>query len=540
MTHHIRSAALVALLLAATSLAGCYQVFVPIQKKLWSPRIDANVIKLEKEHKALEGAYKRRVARFRKQIAEAKADTDAALKAGDLSKGMASLVKLYSYTHPCGERSCDSYPPDHSKSRKERPRVNGYEAMIEREGIDIERAFLLDATERAYKLAETYRTERKFNEADVVLARHLKHIPGPPENTARFKARHAAIKQSWLDTLVNDAKAARDDHPAAAMIMVVKARKLAQQQGKAEVASGFNRDISALRAEAIRKARFTIATSSVRGPHAGDFLAYLKGRRWDGEVAITSGSAKASLTIETRSPSYSRSTGSTTGSFRYKASTKTVTNPAWKSEKESCDRRQRSYESNSARCTTNSAGDPTRECSLAKSDKGWLDRCRQQLSRMKQTIQQDVFATQDYPVTLHHLDASMGMSASVRPASGSGWRAASHSASRVRLTDREHDAHSRKGSGVSRDPASPPTERAGLSSLKSKVNKDLEAMVMKGFESYRASILFARTRDKVATMDHAVTYALLRPSTISKEAASALVKATGMDDAVALVRESGK
>ena len=48
--------------------------------------------------------------------------------------------------------------------------------------------------------------------------------------------------------------------------------------------------------EAIRKARFTIATSSVRGPHAGDFLAYLKGRLWDGEVAITSGSAKASLT----------------------------------------------------------------------------------------------------------------------------------------------------------------------------------------------------------------------------------------------------
>ena len=513
-------------------------ITLPVTKALGGSQVTAQLDKLEEEYAGAKARYEKAVEDYRANIAKSKKETDEHLNAGEFGAALDSLAKLYGYTHPCGEESCDTYPCSgeecSSRYRSEnnlRP-VNRYEAYMEREGIDPEREFILEAVERAYALTEQLQQERRFDELDVALGKHAATMAGPPENAAKFQAKHKDLKQAWIDTLVADATNLEGDKPAAAGLLYGKCARLAKEKGDDAQAGEFSEKAETMRARAISTYRYGIAFGSNSGPHASEFVSFLKNKSFDGEVVVRTGD-NASISIATASPSYRRSKGSTTSSFKYKSGTKQVTNPRWKEAQEECEYRQSKYESEAQGCAEqplNSGGQPTKQCDFVPGYRDDAERACAEVSEYPQTVSQDVFDDYSYPVELLHLDASMAIE--VRIDHNDGRRAVSFSGAKVRVTDQAHKAYTKNDGGVAADPANPPSESQGFSSLKSDIQGQLSSLVMKSFEQYRSSLVSKHSDGSEAEMDMLAVYVLLRPSSISDEQRARLIEVSNITDAV--------
>ena len=505
---------------------------VPLTAKLGGSQVTAQLDKLEEEYAGAKARYEKAVEGYRANIERTKKATDEHLEAGEFAQALDNLAELYRYTHPCGEESCNTYPCGDQCSE-----VNRYEAYMEREEIDSEREFILKAVDRAYALTDQLQKERRFDELDVSLAKHAASIPGPPANAEKFTARHADLKQAWIDTLVADAEALQGDKPGAAALLYGKSARLALQKGDEALTDELSKKARSMATEAISKYRYGISFGSSSGPHASEFVSFLKNKSFDGEVVVRTGD-NASISISTASPSYRRSKGSTTGSFKYKSGTKQVTNPRWKEAQEECQDRQEKYESEAQGCAEqplNSGGQPTRQCDMVPSYKDRAQDACEEVSKYPQTIAQDVFDEYSYPIELLHLDASMAIQARIDH--NDGRSAVSFSGAKVRVTDQAHRSYDKNGSGVSSDPANPPSEKSGFSSLESDIQGQLVSLVMKSFEGYRTSLADRHSDGADAEMDMLAIYVLLRPSNVPEERRERLEEISQMTDAIESLTE---
>jgi hypothetical protein len=500
---------------------------VPLTAKLGGSQVTRQLENYEAKYEVAKARYDKAIVDYRANIERTKKATDAHLSAGEFGPALDNLAALYRYTHPCGEESCNTYPCGDQCSE-----VNRYEAYMEREEIDSEREFILKAVDRAYALTDQLQKERRFDELDVALAKHAASIPGPPANAEKFTARHAELKQAWIDTLVADAGALEADKPGAAALLYGKSARLALQKGDEALTDELSKKSRAMTTAAISKYRYGIAFGSSSGPYASDFVSFLKGKSFDGEVVVRSGD-NASISISTAEPSYRRSKGSTTDSFQYKSGTKEVPNKAYANKEDSCRSDENFYNQSIDSCER--GGPNNVQCGEIESEKEDWDKCLEELSQIPTTVTVDVFDDYSYDVELFHLDASMNITAKIDHADGR--RAVSFSGAKVRVTDRAHDAHERNGSGVSRDAANPPSESSGFSSLKADIEGQLAALVMKSFEQYRSALADRHSDGGDAEMDMLAVYVLLRPSNVPEERRERLKELSQMTDAVESLTE---
>jgi|GEM_PF-2570759 len=522
---------------------GCYKVTVPVAK-LMSPKLDVKYKALEKEVESLEEQYETSVESYKNNIAKEKEATDQNIKSEDLDASLASVVRLYALTHPCGEEDCGTWPcrgkecsATYRRANKMTP-INKYEAYMAKERIDDERDFILEAVDRIYGLTQKQVKDGRFSELDQILAGYVEKIPGPAENKQRFGKIHKNVKQLWIDALVADAEKVEAEHPGAALLYYAKASGLATEKGDASQSKELMSKAAQLKKSILSEYHYTVALGSVSGPHSDKIAQIVKGSSYSGAMSVGNGRGNATISISTSSPSHSRSTGSTTGSFQYKSGERQVTNPAWKSAQENCKDAQEDYQEEAAECAaqpTNSAGDSTRQCDGVPSYQSKAERACAEVDNYPQTVTEDVFDSQDYPIDLYHLDTTLPVKARITHADGrSDLQSGNGSA---RLTDEAHDAHERNGSGVSADGVSLPSESSGVSAAVSDAGSSAAKTVQKSFEGYRSSFLGKARDGGVAETHNIITYMILEPGNVSESAAKRLNEITGIANAASTVKQ---
>ena len=516
--------------------ASCYRITVPVAK-LMSPKLDVKYKALEEEIEQLEKQYETSVSLYKTNIQKEKEATDKNIKAGDLEASLASVVRLYGLTHPCGEEDCGTYPCRGKECREsyrrvnKMPPINQYEAYLHRERIDDERDFILDAVDRIYGLTQKQIEEQRFNELDVILTKYVEKIPGPEDNKQRFGKIQKNVKQLWIDTLVVSAQEAADAHPGAAAVYYAKASALATEKGDSAQSKELLDNASSMKQRILEEYHYTVVMGSVSGPHSADIARAVSNGSYSGAMSVAgSGSGNATISITTSDPSHSRSTGSTSGSFQYKSGERQVENPAWRNAQNECKEAQEDYREEAEECAEqplNSGGQPTRQCDGVPSYQSKAERACEQVDNYPQTVTEDVMDSQDYPINLYHLDTTIPVNSRITHEDGrSALRGSSGSA---RLTDEEHDAHERNGSGVSADYKSLPSESSGVSAAVSDAGSKHISLTQKSFEGYRNKILDADTDGGDGEIHNIATYMLLEPGNISQDAFTRLVNVSKID-----------
>lgn len=530
-------------LLGAVANTGCYRFTVPVAK-LMSPKLDVEYKALEEQIENLESQYETSVENYQNNIEKEKEATDQNIKKGDLEASLASVVRLYALTHPCGEEDCGTYPCRGQECREsyrnvnKMPPINRYEAYMDRERIGNERDFILEAVERIYNLTQKQIEEGRFSELDMILVGYVEKIPGPTENKQRFDKIHKNVKQLWIDTLVAQAEEVEGDHPGAAMLYYAKASGLATEKGDAPQSQELMGQAKEAKERILSDYHYTVTLGSVSGPHSDKLAQIIKGSSYSGAMSMSaSGRGNATLSISTGNPSHSRSTGSTTGSFQYKSGERQVENPAWRSAQANCKDAQEDYREEAEECAaqpTNSAGQSTRQCDGVPSYQSKAESACSEVDNYPQTITEDVFDSESYPIDLYHLDTTLPVKSRIthtdgRPDLQGGMGSA-------RLTDEAHDSHERNGSGVSADGVSLPSESSGVSAAIRDAGTKHASIVQRSFEDYRTALLGEDRGGEVAEIHNIATYIILEPGNVSESAAKRLNEITGIANASSTVR----
>jgi hypothetical protein len=513
--------------------------FASLTDPFFQGRIDERTAKWQKKIDALRPKYEARVERFEGEIAQAKRVTAASLEGDDLAASFKALGQLYRLTHPCGEEDCGTYPcgdqcDSYWREQEGLDPLNHNEAMLEREGIDDERAFIASATDDLYAALGGYAEAGRFAEADALLNVYSPTIPLPSVNRERYDALHASIRRGWIDDLVARAEAAREAHPGATILYARKGAQLAERNGLSEEAAALRADAAALHRALVAEYTFDVATGAITGPYADEVMKAALSRSLKGYVKTRAPAARADavLTLTMGRPSFSRSKGSATGSFRYLDRMEDITNPKWKSAQRDCTSANERLESEQESCAR--FGSESINCSLLPGKREDAQRACARVSDYPQTIQRKVYEEYSYPITLHHLDTTLVVEA--RVASKGAWPSVERGASRARLTDEEHGAHSMKDGSVSSDPKRPYSEKAGYAEARSVAASDIAADIQRAFEAYRAELASPGERAVDDAHVHGLAlYVILRPDHVPKARAERLVARSGVADAVDLL-----
>ncbi len=538
--------ALIALgmIMSAGGAVGCAQVVdvgymltVPVYKATFVPKADIKINEYQERIDKLRPIYEAKVAAFREGIATHKKGVSESIDAGLLPEALYHLDSLYALTHPCRETECGSYPYIAVRSLESQglPPLNTYEAYIEREGIDTEDAFIRDAVEKVFPLIGAYIEKRSFDAADVALEKYAATVAGPDSNGARYVAAHKNLKEAWVNVLVTDAEAVRGAFPGTAALLYAKASLLSSQRGEEAKATELLAQASDLRALVMNARAFEVGTGRISGPFSDDILSHVLRGDYDGEVRPVRGAGeRATLSVGTRSPSYSRSTSSTTASFDYQDGTRTVDNPSYVRAQSDLESAERSLSNNTETCNTYTGSNPHSTCSSLDTDARRVELAEEALEGLAPTIEEPIIKQYSYPVTLIHLDTSMAVNASISLEEYRG--SFSHSSSSARLTDREHGAYRQNDGSVGADPGIPPSERSGDSAVVARAKSDVDEIVIEALEGYRAGIAGENqgAGGDVEVHDLA-TVILLRPSTISDELRARLDRVSGITGATQLL-----
>lgn len=505
---------------------------VPITMAFFGGNLTAELDSLEEKHKQATEKYEQSVASYRGSIKRTMDETNEALEREDIWNAIKNIVYLYSLTHPCGEDICRENPCESgfctTSSRLENglPPISSFEAYMQLEDIGSEREFILKSVDRAYELIDKLQKERRFNSADVTLTKYGEMIPGPPENKARFEAKHQELKQAWVDTLVADAvRLEKSNKFGAAAIMYGKASMLANTMGKEDTASKLAAQSKAAGSKAVKKYRYRIDIGSSSGPHASEFTSALRSMRFDGAVGI-GGGGNGTISLSTGTPKYKRYDDSTTGSFKYKSGTKEESNPAYSQKEAECERDRDDLETTTRQC--NEDGDAI--CGFVDSSRRDLEQCLAELAETPQTVTVDIFDVYEYPIKLLVLDVAMDINATLEHKDGR--KAISYRGAKAKVSDKVHDAHQKNDGSVAADGADPPTKEDAYSKLSDIIKSNLGDVVMESFEQYRAQLASKHSDGSEDELDMLAVYVLLRPSTVLKERAERLDKVSGITGAV--------
>ncbi len=448
------------------------------------------------------GGYEGLLARHQEAIAQEKAGVQAELEARDLAGALGHLTRLYELTHPCGEEDCGTHPCPEGEDCGYGYEYTHAEVFMEREGLDPEVAALEAGVEGVWALIDAYAEARRFDEADVALARHIGGVPFESRNMDRFAKRHAEVKDAWIATLEQDARIARKRraHGESALLFA-KAASLARQLGSAEVVARNQRDALAQRDAAIAARGYTVSVSGT-----DELVKVIQARDYTPRIRYVDGGALAKVTVREGLPSYSRRTVRTSGSFEYVSGTREVSNPAWTSQNRECELATSSYESTKWSCENNGPKNAYCQPGDLSEDRDEMNQECDALSSLEKTTTEDVYSTESYPITRRFLTTTLPIDMSLRHEDGR--KGARQGKSVAELFDDEHSAHSRNGSGVGAAPASPRTEPEGYEAAFGKANGEVIAHIQASFAGYRrAMIEGARGKDEVEDLATAVLIA---------------------------------
>jgi hypothetical protein len=492
---------------------------------------------LEKTQAELLPKYEKAVKEFQGDIDFHKEETEINIERGNLSKAYENLVLLYELTHPCGEEDCGTYPCDicqtDDRAEVSLPPLNPKEIMLERDDLDNERAFIESASDQIYDLAGEYIDGRRFDEVNVVLETFNPRVPLPSRNKDRFTKRANNLKKIWLDVLVKDAKAIEADKPAVAALFYAKARQLAEQIKDPGVKS-FAQKAAELRARVVAERGYTIQIASVGGPASDELLKGVTAETYPAEIRVESGSARATLSLSTSPPRYSRSTGKTTGSFRYVSGQKDVISDRWQAQFDDCDSARGWLSHSQGFCDSGSSS----SCDDIGKRQARVDEECGALDGIQKMVKQDVWSDYSYPIKLYHLDTTIDFGFVLTHADGR----KRLSVPRVsdRLTDQEHDAYTAgipgKETGVGADAANPPSESSGYRSVKSVAISTGRETVLKSFEGYRDTLAKSSSDGGNTEADALATYVILRSDKVPDAITARLKAASTVTDALELLQ----
>lgn len=511
-------APLLALALLVAPLQGCYKVLIFPYKTCFSPQVDAQIIKLEEELDQIKLRYEAKEERLNGSIDRQKKRIEELLAKKNHSGALNELESLWRFTHPCDVEDCDKMRDEAEDPMSVPDRVKDHD-MFDRARIDREDRFIKSSLQQILDEAQEQLDQGLYDEVDrgLLPVRSMKIDYRVKKKIASL---HERTKTTWLEKSEARAKALVSEFPAAAYLYHQQAVRLALRIEDEERARKNAMAARKLRDEIFARHSLKLTPTTQSGDGArevigkvSDLLPYISTRQ---------GGVRAELSLTLGEPSFRREVRTGQDSFRYVSGTRSIPNPDYEAAKHNCERRTREHEQELFECSTDDG-----PCGSYVTEDFMEEACAQ-VNRYSPTTTEDTYSDYSYPTKIHALVGELPFSANVscegRASIGDTQRA------QATLEDVEHESYSMNHSGVKRNPATPPTERDGVRSLRLRATSKLIKLINSAAIDYRNGLIEETTASTDARLDDLVTYTILEPHTTPEKLLSEMQQLSNMSD----------
>lgn len=465
---------------------------------------------LQKQHDELKGKYEAAVVKLKEDIKAYKTDIDAHIAAKEIGPALKKIKAMDSNLH--GTKT-----PRHGVMKEEKIS---------------EKKYIIDASKRTLATVDDVLKKGEFQQVDTWLAER-KGLPADDATNAGFKKKHEQLYSLWVDFLKKEVARTEKNTPGSALVYALKASTLATQIKDNSSAKEMNIKAANLRKKLLNAYSFVFSIDSASGPNAPAVSSKVGSFSW-GSKQIKFSTSKtsrtnASLSFSMGNPSYKSSKSSTKGSFKYKSGTKQVPNPKLERaqkkvdyEQKQVDDKQASYDN--ANKNLHYEGKEDNQRALLRQiegEKEEVKEAKEELAALPKTITKSIYAQYSYPITIHHLKASLSLKSKL--SSLNGLKAVSSNTTvGASLSDQSHGAYSKNDGSVSADAARPPSQSSGLSALKGNTKSKLTSLVTSGFTVYRDAVGGKARGKKDVQVHWLVIYMILDPNKAPKKVVDVL------------------
>lgn len=494
-----RSLQLTALMLLATStLPGCYRIVVTPYKMCLAPNAEYKVEKLEAELEGLEKQYESRATSYQESIDEQKSEIQSQLDAGETEKALSLAGRLWIYTHPCEQNDCKKATKENGdKGNKSLPYFVKDDNLIRAERMNREDAFLKEQLQVAFEQATAMVEAKNYLRAEQTLA---------PVELTKYDYRvrkkmlelRASNAEKWAAASEELAKSAVADAPGAAILLYLNAAKLARQNGDNPRADKLTKQARELRAKVIDDFTYEVFIANASGNVAGDVKGKFPSFMSEDYRQVSSKSDRTDVIIKmsTNAPSYRTETTTESDTFEFTSHFKKVTNPRHAELVDLIKLNRTNYNNCSNACSNDSCcrlnytnGSSSTECGydnvcrIARESKGFMDTFSAELSSTPAQVDEPVMGDHRYKFTqLSHYGQTRA-SYDLAHTDNRSSRDSNYQVQTV-ARDRNHPAYNHKDGGVGSRNGSMPSQSKVYDQLVAEFLADVDKQLDESYADY--------------------------------------------------------
>lgn len=486
----------------------------------------ATRIRLEEQHAALRQGYDKDLEEANTTIKLSKQKIEASLESGDLYAAFNEMGILNNKVHA-----------DEGKRGTRMTRV------VQHAGLE-QREYLRDAARRGLGRADTLLAAGEFQIVDRGLERAVLLGEVDDRTKKAFKARQGTLYVAWLEYLKQAAANTRKTHPGSALVYALQGKSIAAKVQNAQAEQELGALVKELSSSLAKLKGYYYSFDAVSGSFSDNVVKAVARVEWGSQIYYTSSETARTdgmVTMMLGSPSHRSSQGKSEGSFKYVSGTRMVNNPAYHSAESSLSYAKSMLterENEASRTSSDSSGYDAAQRGASEARQR-VASAQSKLASTPKEIEENVFSTYTYPITVHTLNSSMKFTASHTSTRGLPTINKSETL-RSTLTDEEHAAHTQGNGSVSADPASPPSNASGDNKLEQLATSTLKVVILDGFKTYQASQL--QGYDALTTREdranHLAIYVFLGPGTADKDRVRELEALAKVSDLVMLFQKA--